>query len=218
MCLDSSFAGIDTPATFQQQISDQLELNPLAAFNGFFYAVCLTWPNLTTYDLQRYTGPFPEKLKNSVLVIGITNDAAAAFPGALATYEYIGSDNAALLIHDSFGATSLDSINNCTNTIITAYFTQGINHHQKSLTIGVLPESGVTCRTDLTGLNNPLIKGWSGENGESKIKKMAIGLGIGVGVLLVVGLSVVARFWMRSRKERRRIQRDSHIKLNTVEI
>ena len=107
-----------------------------------------------------------------ILVIGITNDAATAFPGALATYEYIGSDNAALLIHDSFGATSLDSINNCTNTIITAYFTQGINHHQKSLTVRVLPESGVTCRTDLAGLNNPLISGWSGDNGERKSKKL----------------------------------------------
>ena len=101
----------------------------------------------------------------------------------------------------------IDSMNNCTNTTIKEYFSQGINLHQKSLTIGILPDSGTTCRTDLTGLNNPFINDWSGDNGESKIQKIGIGLGIGVGVLLLLGLGVIARFWMRSRKERRRIQR-----------
>ena len=106
LCLDLSFGGIDTPAAYQEELSAQLAQNPFAASYGFYFASCLTWPNLTTYDVQRYTGPFPEKLKNSILVIGITNSAVAAFTGALTTYEYIGSDNAALLIHDSFGTST----------------------------------------------------------------------------------------------------------------
>src|SRR5271155_1848880 len=46
LCLDQSFGGIDTPATFQQQLSDQLALNPIAAYQGLLFAICLAWPNL----------------------------------------------------------------------------------------------------------------------------------------------------------------------------
>ena len=108
-----------------------MTLNPIAAFFGLNYASCLSWPNLTTFDLQRYIGPFPENLKNNILVIGITNDVSAAFPGALATYEYIGPDNAVLLIHDSFGVATLDSMNECTNATIKAHFAQGMKDSQK---------------------------------------------------------------------------------------
>ena len=54
------------------------------------------------------------------------------------------------------------------------------------------------------------------------MKKLGIGLGIGVGVHLLVGLSVIVGFWLRSRKERRRIQRDiqrpKDIHLDILEI
>ena len=53
VCLDQSFGGIDTPATFQQQLSNQLALNPIAADQGLDFAPCLAWPNLTAFDLQR---------------------------------------------------------------------------------------------------------------------------------------------------------------------
>lgn len=73
-CLDCSFEGIDTFHTWLEQYYKQVNTNPLVAYLSIFSAACLTWPNLTGYGVERYTGPVPEKLRNKMLVIGVTND------------------------------------------------------------------------------------------------------------------------------------------------
>ena len=76
-CLDNSFSGINTLGTWTNRISSQMQTNPLIAYMGIASAACLSWPNLTAYNVERYTGPFPTKLKNKMLVLGGVNDPVA---------------------------------------------------------------------------------------------------------------------------------------------
>lgn len=119
-CLDMSFEGISDLDSFVDYISGQFAVNPLAAYPGVQYAQCLSWPNLTSYDVERYIGPFP-------LIIGTTNDPTTPFTGVISTYEYVGSDNAALLIHDAFGHSTVWGLNmnNCTLAAMRAYLING---------------------------------------------------------------------------------------------
>ena len=73
-CLDCGFEGIDTFDTWLEQFHKQVNTNPLVGYLGVFSAACLTWPNLTNYGVERYEGPVPEKLRNKMLIIGVTND------------------------------------------------------------------------------------------------------------------------------------------------
>ena len=98
LCYDNSFAGIDTPATFVDYLSEQLAtLDPIVAYMSISTSVCLGWPNLTSHDLERYTGPFPNALKNKMLVVGVTDSAWNSYTASLATYQYIGGEQ--LSIH-----------------------------------------------------------------------------------------------------------------------
>jgi hypothetical protein len=78
-CLDGGFEGIDTFDTWLEQFHRQVNTNPLVGCGGLFSAACLTWPNLTDYGVERYEGPVPEKLRNKMLIIGVTNDPVPPF-------------------------------------------------------------------------------------------------------------------------------------------
>ena len=124
-CLDVSNAGIDTVATFSERVSTLISQDPLSGFLPLTFATCLGWPNLTAYNVERFTAPFPSKLENQILVLGITNDPITPYQSALATYQYIGSNNSVFLVHDAFGHTSLASQNDCTGFWIHGYFVNG---------------------------------------------------------------------------------------------
>jgi hypothetical protein len=78
-CLDHGFEGIDTFDAWLEQYHKQVNTNPLVGYLGVFSAACLTWPNLTDYGVERYEGPVPEKLRNKMLIIGVTNDPVPPF-------------------------------------------------------------------------------------------------------------------------------------------
>jgi len=46
--------------------------------------------------------PFGQ-LKNKMLITGETNDSGSVYSGTLATYEYMGGNNANILVNDTFG-------------------------------------------------------------------------------------------------------------------
>jgi len=128
LCYDNSFAGIDTQATFVDYLSKQLAtLDPIVAYSSISTAVCLGWPNLTAYDLERFTGSFPKTLKNKMLVVGVTDSALNSFAGSLRTYNYIGENNSVFLSHEGFGVGTMFTPNNCTTTILRDYFTTGMS-------------------------------------------------------------------------------------------
>ena len=78
--------------------------NPLQGYFGVSAGSCLSWPTLTSYDVEKVMlDNFPTKLANKVLVIGVTDDPITPYPGALTTYEMLGEDNAAFLVHEAFG-------------------------------------------------------------------------------------------------------------------
>ena len=124
-CIDNSFELINTSTDFINYLSDQLAQNPLIAFNGLGDATCLNWPNLTTSDVQRYRQPFPGEIKNKLLVIGVTGDPACSFAGAVATFEYVGMNNSAFLIHDAYGYGTVSQANNCSKAVLKEYFVNG---------------------------------------------------------------------------------------------
>ena len=133
-CYDHSYQGIDNPTDFVNYLSEQLAENPFIGYYGLGAATCLSWPNLTNQDVERYEGPFPKQTKNKLLVVGVTNDPICSFPGAVTTYEFMGPNNAAFLIHDAFGFGSNVQPNNCTMGAMKAYLVNGKLTHQKQLT------------------------------------------------------------------------------------
>jgi hypothetical protein len=124
-CLDVSDVGINTVATFSERVSTLISQDPLIGFQALSAAPCLGWPNLTEYNVERFTGQFPSTLDNKIIVLGITNDPITPYQSAMATYQYIGSDNAVFLVHDAFGHTSFASQNGCTGFWLHAYFVNG---------------------------------------------------------------------------------------------
>lgn len=125
-CLDMSMNGINSTELFVDYVSNQMQNNTLVAYEGVSFASCLSWPNLSSFDVERITSPFPARLKNKILVIGVTDDPVTPYHGAQETYQAIGSDNANFLVHDGFGHCSVSDPNNCTWNALINYFVNGI--------------------------------------------------------------------------------------------
>jgi hypothetical protein len=126
-CLDGSLSGIEDFTTFLNYLSNQIIENPLLAIHGYGYSGCLTWPNLNSSDIERVRSAFPSTLNNKMLLVAGTLDPDNYFAGALATYQYIGADNANILVHDGVGHCSFSDPNPCTTTTIKEYLNNGSN-------------------------------------------------------------------------------------------
>ena len=125
-CLDTNYNGIDNLTSFVNYLAGQVAKDPLQGFFGASSGSCLSWPNLTAYDVEKVVADnFPSKLANKVLVIGVTDDPVTPYPGALTTYEMLGDDNAAFLVHEAFGHCSTADPNNCTWAALQNYFVNG---------------------------------------------------------------------------------------------
>jgi len=125
-CLDASFHGIDNLTSFNQRLLTLIAEDPLTAYVSLDFSICLGLPNLTFFNVNRFTAPtFPATLKNKMLIVGVTGDAITPYHGALATYQYTGSENAIFLIHDGYGHTSTANPNNCTLSAIKDYLQTG---------------------------------------------------------------------------------------------
>jgi hypothetical protein len=125
-CLDMSMAGINSTETFVDYVSNQMTNNTLVAYEGVSFATCLSWPNLSSFDVERITSAFPARLKNKILVIGVTDDPVTPYHSAQDTYKTIGSDNANFMVHDGFGHCTVSDPNNCTWSALINYFVNGI--------------------------------------------------------------------------------------------
>ncbi|KAL1674268.1 Alpha/Beta hydrolase protein [Schizophyllum commune] len=82
---------------------------------------CFAWP---ARAVERYTGPWDNKPKNPVLIIGNTADPITPFKNAQLMADLLG-DSAILVRQDGFGHTSLAEQSSCTIGIINKYFTEG---------------------------------------------------------------------------------------------
>ena len=123
-CLDSNLTGKDTAETFSAYLHSLLDKDPLLAYGGFDYAACLSWPNLTNFDVERWRSPF-SNVTHKLLLIPGTNDPSCSYASGLSTYNYVGSDNANVLVHDSVGHCSFNNPNTCTTNAIRNYFVSG---------------------------------------------------------------------------------------------
>lgn len=97
-----------------------MDQNPLIGLQGIQAAACLNWPNLTEY-VQHVAFP---TLKTPILIIA-EEDPLNAYGGILATYNYLGIDNAILLTHDGIGHGWNLSPNNCTLNAIKELYRDG---------------------------------------------------------------------------------------------
>ena len=152
-----------------------------------------------------------------------------SYSGTVATYQYIGSDNAVFLTHDGIGSGIYTDPNNCTYDAIRQFFLTGKKLARIELTLlGTLPEDGTKCTTDHTGPNNVfLLYPFTGHlltpsNGNGH--KLLIGLGLGLGFPLLV-LSIIALGLWNLRKKsnkwgipqlQRSARRDAMIRLKRM--
>ncbi|KAL1685456.1 Alpha/Beta hydrolase protein [Schizophyllum commune] len=82
---------------------------------------CFAWP---ARAVERYTGPWDNKLKNKILIIGNTADPITPFENAQLMTKLLG-DSAVLVKQDGFGHTSLGEMSSCTYGLINTYLTNG---------------------------------------------------------------------------------------------
>ena len=185
-------------------ISNQLAtLDPIVAYMSLSTAVCLGWPNLTSYDAERYTGPFPNALKNKMLVVGVTDSALNSYTASLRTYQYIGENNSVFISHEGFGMGTIDTPNNCTTAILRDYLTTGTSKGVKIvLNLGTLPENGTICPMEQT-----IEEAWGFQLesvSDSGSRPLKLGLGVGLGLGVPVLIASIAGFCIvraRSKKQ-----------------
>jgi len=206
-CLDTNYNGIDNLTSFVDYVYKIVQENPLQGYFGVSAGSCLSWPNLTSYDVEKVTADnFPTKLANKVLVIGVTDDPVTPYPGALTTYEMLGEDNAAFLVHEAFGHCSTADPNNCTWLALQNYFTNGPQYPEGCrLMVGTLPVNGSVCSTDNSGTNNLFVANYkdvtgASNGGTSDALALGLGIGLGLGIPLLTGLIVLVWWGVKRRR------------------
>ncbi|KAI4521149.1 hypothetical protein K525DRAFT_201962 [Schizophyllum commune Loenen D] len=83
--------------------------------------LCFAWP---ARAVERHTGPWDNKLKNRVLVIGNTADPVTPFKNAQLMADLLG-DSAVLIRQDGFGHASVAEKSTCTANVVGKYFEDG---------------------------------------------------------------------------------------------
>lgn len=128
-CLDNSFEGINDTISFANYLYGQIKDDPLIAYLGFTNANCIGWPNLTSYNLEKYTSSFPSNIHNKMIIIAEPNNGFTSINASINTYQFVGPENAVVLIHDGIGGDIWMDINNCTLNTIQAYFANSMDLH-----------------------------------------------------------------------------------------
>ncbi|KAL1761686.1 TAP-like protein-domain-containing protein [Schizophyllum commune] len=83
--------------------------------------LCFAWP---ARAVERFTGPWYNKLKNRVLVIGNTADPVTPFKNAQLMADLLG-ESAVLIRQDGFGHASVAEKSTCTANVVGKYFEDG---------------------------------------------------------------------------------------------
>ena len=210
MCVDGSLENIATTDAFAGYIEGQISQNAaygaILAYNGVYGPpLCLSW-NATLNNAEIYRFAFPSSIKNKILMVAETLNSVWSYEGAFATYEYVGSQNAALLIHDGIGPGVYWDPNDCTYNEIREYLVTGVAL-QVEANLGILPTNGTVCKTDHSGMNNVFIQNPTvslGLTGEQKSNlKLVLGLVLGVALPITVGMMVAYGYCNLRRKSRR---------------
>jgi hypothetical protein len=128
-CIDNSYTDINDDTSFIDYLSSQIARNSLIAYQGIDFGSCIGWPNLASHNLEKFTGPFPASISNKILIVAESYSVGYSYNSILNTYEFVGADNAVLLIHDAFGRTLGDDPNNCTLNTVQAYLINGYKPH-----------------------------------------------------------------------------------------
>ena len=152
--------------------------------------------------MSNYRAPFPKSISNKVLIIGETASPWSSYSGTVATYQYIGSDNAVFFTYDGIGNGFYTDPNNCTYDAIRQFFLTGKQLARIEMTLlGTLPENGTKCTTDHTGPNNVFLQyPFTGNLLTPKWTQIALALGLGLGFPLLV-LSIIALGLWNLRKK-----------------
>ena len=210
MCVDGSLENIATTDAFAGYIEGQISQNAtygaILAYKGVYGpTLCLSW-NATLNNAEIYRFAFPSSIKNKILMVAETLNSVWSYEGAFATYEYVGSQNAALLINDAIGTGVYLDPNDCTYNEISEYLVTGVAL-QVQANLGILPTNGTVCKTDHSGMNNVFIQNPTASFGltsEHKSNlKLVLGLGLGVALPIAVGVVVAYGYCNLRRKSRR---------------
>jgi TAP-like protein len=130
MCLDNNFTSISTQDSFLSYLQKEIAADDLTGYRdaNFLRAACLTWPNFTTSnDIERYNTTFPHLNGTSkILLVAPMHSPYFPVAGVLSTYEFVGTENANVLLHDGYGNGWQSDPNNCTVNAMTNFFTHGI--------------------------------------------------------------------------------------------
>lgn len=209
LCLDNNLRGIENASAFVDHMLYQIDQDLIAGGLGLSVAVCLGWPDLEAYGVERPSTPFPETLRNKVLVVGITGDPVTPYHSALNTYNFIGAQNANFLRHEGIGHCTMSSWNTCTEKSLTAYFVNGEISQCYEAELGAIPDNGTTCTTSYEGKENIFVKYYKAErvtaiaeefNCNQHYQKRLLGLGLGLGALVLINTVVIFYLIRRRRK------------------
>jgi hypothetical protein len=125
--LDLNYANITDINSFVQSLSQEATEDGFIVYRTMWAATGLGWPNLTAYNIERFTGPFPSNIRNKILIVAAPYSEGYPLTSAMNTYEFLGPDNAAFFVHNGFGSNFTKDPNDCTMETIMAYFANGAN-------------------------------------------------------------------------------------------
>ncbi|KAI5892383.1 alpha/beta-hydrolase [Schizophyllum commune H4-8] len=122
-CGDSVDAGNTTiENTWDEILFVTRNISPL--FGPLFNAQgtsCYAWP---VRAVERYSGPWNNKLSNKILVIGNQADPVTPFRNAKQVADQLG-ESAVLIEQSGYGHGSIAEYSNCTMSILQSYFESG---------------------------------------------------------------------------------------------
>jgi hypothetical protein len=214
-CVDNNFTGISNQGEFLSYISKQISEDDLVGYryNDFVKSACLTWPNFTAgNDVEAYNTTFPN-LTSRMLMIAPMYTTQFSLAGVFETYNFIGADNANVLLHDGFGDGWSADPNNCTFDALINFISEGNPLFISfKLTIGTLPANGSTCVTDHTGQNNAVYQSYQfflqnqePSSSSNSNMKLGLGLGLGLGFPILIALIVFGGYWFLVRRKQKKV-------------
>ncbi|ORY50704.1 alpha/beta-hydrolase [Rhizoclosmatium globosum] len=133
VCLDT--AGNDHPLKKWEKIAKENTKNSewFGEANTWQGLACKYWPVSAS---ERYTGPWNNKLKNQILIIGNRYDPVTPLASAQIIEKQM-EGNGVLLTREGYGHCSTSMVSKCTQEHIRRYFVDGI-----------VPPKGTVCDTD----------------------------------------------------------------------